>query len=277
VTLRGALEAALGRVQALAPLSGGDINDAYRVELADGRRYFVKTRADAPAGMYEREAEGLAWLAEANALPCPGVVAVDARFLVLEYVEPARRAASFELDLGRGLAALHRFGAPSFGLSNDNFIAHLPQANQPLARFSDFYRERRLVPLVARAGALLDRATRARFDRLYARLDSLIPQEPPARLHGDLWSGNVHCTAAGKPMLIDPAVYGGARELDLAMLQLFGSPSPAFFAGYDEVYPRSPAHDERVPLFQLYPLLVHLNLFGASYLSGVQRALARYE
>jgi fructosamine-3-kinase len=276
VSLRAALEAALGRVQALAPLSGGDINDAYRVELADGRRYFVKTRADAPAGMYEREAEGLAWLAEANALPCPGVVAVDARLLVLEYVEPAPRAASFELELGRGLAALHRFGAPSFGLANDNFIAHLPQANQPLARFADFYRERRLMPLVARAGALLDGATRARFDRLYARLDSLIPQEPPARLHGDLWSGNVHCTAAGKPMLIDPAVYGGARELDLAMLQLFGSPSPAFYAGYDEVYPRAPGHDERVPLFQLYPLLVHVNLFGRSYVAGVQRALSRY-
>jgi fructosamine-3-kinase len=266
------LEAALGtEVRALRALGGGDINDAYLVETAEGRA-FVKTRASAPRGMYACEAEGLAWLAEANALPCPRVLAVREELLLLEYVEPGPRVRDFDARLGRGLAALHRFGAPSFGFAHDNFIAMLPQPNAALGTFAEFYRERRLRPLVAQ----LDVSTQRRFDALFDKLDALIPAEPPARLHGDLWSGNVHATSQGEPMLIDPAVYGGAREVDLAMLQLFGSPSRAFFDAYDEVYPRLPDHDERVALYQLYPLLVHVRLFGGSYLGGVQRALARY-
>jgi fructosamine-3-kinase len=270
--VREPLEALLGEpVRSLHALSGGDINDAYLVETAHGRA-FVKTRADAPPEMYACEAEGLAWLAAAHALPCPGVIAVSAQMLVLEYVEPGPRVRDFDVRLGRGLAELHRFGAPAFGLARDNFIANLPQPNGALPTFVDFYRERRLMPMLEG----LDARLRGRFDALFTKLDALIPAEPPARLHGDLWSGNVHATPAGEPMLIDPAVYGGAREVDLAMLQLFGAPSPAFFAAYDEVYPRLPGHEQRVALYQLYPLLVHVRLFGGSYLGGVQRGLARY-
>lgn len=270
--MKEALAARLGEpVKSLRPIGGGDINDAYLVETASGRA-FVKTHAHAPAGMYECEAEGLAWLAEANALPCPRVLAVDAKFLLLEYIEPAPRVGDFDARLGRGLAALHRFGAPTFGLARDNFIANLLQPNRAASTFAEFYRQQRLGPLSAQ----LDARLRTRFDSLFAKLDALIPEEPPARLHGDLWSGNVHATSDGAPMLIDPAVYGGAREIDLAMLQLFGAPSRAFFDAYDEVFPRLPGHEERVPLYQLYPLLVHVRLFGSSYLSGVQRALARY-
>jgi fructosamine-3-kinase len=267
--VKQALEALLGtQVRSLRAISGGDINDAYLVETLAGR-VFVKTRANAPPGMYACEAEGLAWLAEAGALPCPRVIAVSEQMLVLEYVEPSARCSDFDARLGRGLAALHRFGAPSFGYARDNFIANLPQANAPRASFAEFYREQRLLPLIG------ELAVRRRFDALFAKLDALIPSEAPARLHGDLWSGNVHC-ANGAPMLIDPAVYGGAREIDLAMLQLFGSPTRAFFDAYDEVYPRLPEHEERVALYQLYPLLVHVRLFGSSYLGGVQRALAKY-
>ncbi len=270
--MKEALEAALGcEVRSLRPIGGGDINDAYLVESAQGRA-FVKTRADAPRGMYACEAEGLAWLAEAGALPCPRVLAVHEQFLVLEYVEPGVRRKDFDARLGRGLAALHRFGAPSFGFTRDNFIGNLPQRNHHEDTFAAFYRQHRLAPMIES----LDTATRQRFDGLFAKIDGLLPHEPPARLHGDLWGGNVHTTPTGEPMLIDPAVYGGAREIDLAMLQLFGAPSAAFFAAYDEVYPRPHGHEERVPLYQLYPLLVHVRLFGGSYLSGVQRALSRY-
>jgi fructosamine-3-kinase len=270
--VKEALAAVLGsEVRSLRPLGGGDINDAHLVETAS-ERYFVKTRRDAPPNMYACEAEGLAWLAEARALPCPAVIAVSEQFLVLEYVEPAARVRDFDARLGRGLAALHRFGTPSFGFVRDNFIANLPQDNTREDNFATFYRARRLEPMLTH----LDVSLRRRFDSLFAKLEALIPEEPPARLHGDLWSGNVHTTAHGEPMFIDPAVYGGAREIDLAMLQLFGAPSQAFFAAYDEQYPRLPGHEERVPLYQLFPLLVHVRLFGGSYLGGVQRALARY-
>jgi fructosamine-3-kinase len=264
--VKAKLEALLGEpIHSLQAIGGGDINDAYRVN----ERLFVKTRGNAPRGMYACEAEGLAWLAEAQALPCPRVIAVSEQMLVLEYVAPGARVKDFDAQLGRGLAALHRFGAPSFGYARDNFIANLPQANAPRETFAEFYRDQRLLPMIEGL------RERGRFDALFAKLDTLIPEEPPARLHGDLWSGNVH-SCAGAPMLIDPAVYGGAREVDLAMLQLFGSPSRAFFDAYDEVYPRLPGHEERVALYQLYPLLVHVRLFGGSYLSGVQRALSRY-
>ncbi|HEX5656754.1 MAG TPA: fructosamine kinase family protein [Polyangiales bacterium] len=266
-----ALEELLGEpVRSLSALGGGDINDAYLVQTASAR-VFMKTHAAPPPGMYTCEAEGLSWLAAANALPCPRVLAVSERMLLLEYVEPGARGRDFDVRLGRGLAALHRFGAPTFGFARDNFIANLPQRNSERGCFAEFYRDQRLLPMIEG----LDAALRRRFDRLFAALGELIASEPPARLHGDLWSGNVHCTARGEPMLIDPAVYGGAREVDLAMLQLFGSPSRAFFDAYDEVYPRLPGHEERVALYQLYPLLVHVRLFGGSYLRSVQDALAR--
>lgn len=279
-TLRSTLAEALGSpVSALAPVTGGDINDAYAATLATGEQVFVKTRADAPAGMYAREAEGLAWLAEAGALRTPQVRLVRDDMLVLTFVARAPRQHDFDLQLGRGLAAVHRFGAPCFGWSRDNFIANLPQDNRALPTFAALYRERRLMPLVQRARerGLLEPRDSAAFDRLYPRLGQLLgPEEPPARVHGDLWSGNVHVDQTGAPMLIDPAVYGGHRELDLAMLSLFGSPSEDFFAAYDEHYPRAPGSRERVALLQLYPLLVHVNLFGGAYVAQLRAALAQY-
>jgi fructosamine-3-kinase len=267
------------RVEHMTSVSGGDINDAYRVHLDDGEQLFVKTREDAPKGMYACEAEGLSWLAQADALHVPAVRHVSDTMLVLSWVEPKPRAADFAERLGRGLARLHQYGAPSFGHVRDNFIGPLTQANGELARWSDFYRRRRLEPLLERASerGLIDASLRSQFDRLLARLERVIgPEEKPARLHGDLWSGNVHSDERGAPVLIDPAVYGGHREIDLAMLRLFGSPSERFFAAYDEVYPRERGSEERVRLYQLYPLLVHVCLFGASYVPQLTRALSRY-
>jgi fructosamine-3-kinase len=262
------------RVVRIERLSGGDINDAYAAQLASGAKLFVKTRDEVPAGMYLREAEGLAWLAEAGALRVPQVVAATEQLLLLEWVGPGARARDYDQRLGCGLAALHRFGAPCFGHARDNFIGSLPQQNDSAASWAEFFRARRLQPLMERAGALLPRALRGELDALLARMEQLVgPDEPPARLHGDLWSGNVHTDEHGQPALIDPAVYGGHREVDLAMLRLFGAPSARFFAAYDEVYPRAAGHEARVPLYQLYPLLVHVCLFGASYVSQLARAV----
>jgi fructosamine-3-kinase len=263
----------------LAAVAGGDINQAYAAELGDGRRVFVKTHAAPPATMYEREAEGLGWLAQADALRVPRVLAVSPQALVLEWIEARGRRPDFDERFGRGLGQLHRVGAEGFGFASDNFVGCLPQDNRPAASWSEFYAERRLLPLGRRAlrHRLLEGALFARLEQLCAHLPELCGDaEPPARLHGDLWSGNVMSDRDGAPVLIDPAVYGGDREIDLAMLSLFGSPSPRFFAAYDEIYPRRAGTAQRNALYQLYPLLVHVNLFGLGYVPQLASALERY-
>lgn len=283
--LGDALTKALGsRVIDSRPLGGGDINEAFAAHLEDGRRVFAKTNARADPRMFPTEARGLAWLAEAGAIRLPEVLAVSGEgaepaFLALELIEPGRRRGDHDRELGRRLATLHRAHPAGFGLDHDNFIGSLEQVNTPCPTWAEFYAARRLEPMVQRAieeGPAPASWARA-FERLYARMDELVgPPEPPARLHGDLWSGNLHVDETGAPCLIDPAVYGGHREVDLAMLVLFGRPGPDFFAAYDEVWPRAAGHAERVALYQLYPLLVHVNLFGGGYVGSVERALHRY-
>ncbi|HVY38435.1 MAG TPA: fructosamine kinase family protein [Polyangia bacterium] len=282
--LRGALAAALGSEVADArSLAGGDINQAYEIRLGDGRRLFAKTNPRSPRGMFAAEARGLAWLAEAGALRVPAVVAVSepgaaAQFLVLELVETGRPARDFDERLGQGLAALHRFGAPAFGLDHDNFVGRLPQSNAPEATWGAFYRTRRLEPQLRQAvdAGLASPRLRQGFQRLFAALDGLVgPAEPPSRLHGDLWGGNLLCDADGAPCLIDPAVYGGHREVDLAMMRLFGGFGARVFAAYEEAWPLADGAAQRIPLYQLYPLMVHVNLFGGGYVGSVEAALAR--
>jgi fructosamine-3-kinase len=277
---RQALERALGvRVETASPVAGGDINEAWEVRLADGRTVFAKTHARADPAMFPAEARGLEWLRAAGALRIPEVLAAEAEVLALERIDSAPRRAGFDDELGRGLAALHRFGAPSFGVDHDNFIGRLPQPNAPLPSWSEFYRERRLGAQLraARRAGLADAALERDFDRLFARLPDLVgPEEPPARLHGDLWGGNLHVDEHGAPCLIDPAVYGGHREVDLAMMRLFGGFSPRVFAAYEEAYPLAPGAADRVALYQLYPLLVHVNLFGGGYVGSVRRSLGHY-
>ncbi len=274
-----AVEAALGSaVVAWDGVSGGDINDAHEAQLADGRWVFVKSNRDAPAGMFEAEARGLDWLGQARALRVPAVIAQGPSFLVIECIRPGPRKPDFDERLGRGLAALHRWGAPSFGLDHDNFIGRLPQSNRPLPTWAEFYRERRLLPQLRLAvdGQRASPAMRRGFDQLLARLEELVgPPEPPARLHGDLWGGNAMVDEQGMPCLIDPAVHGGHREVDLAMMRLFGGFGARVFAAYHEAFPLPPGHQERVPLYQLYFLMVHVNLFGGSYVASVEQALAR--
>jgi fructosamine-3-kinase len=291
------------------PVGGGDINQAWRVTLADGDEAFVKTRQDAAPGEYAAEARGLRWLAEPGALRTPRVLEVADDRLVLEWVQPGRLSAAGAEELGRGLALTHAAGAPGFGDpgvgdagsgdadsgvpgsgvpssgvpgSGDSGPSrfgslHLP--NDPTPDWPTFYAQRRLRPLAAIArdrGALSQAGARA-VEEVCERLPELAgPAEPPARLHGDLWGGNVMADTEGRPWLIDPSAYGGHREVDLAMLALFGAPSERVFAAYAEVDPPAAGWEERVQLWQLLPLLVHAVLFGGSYGGTAERVARRY-
>lgn len=280
--LRFALGAAVKDVRRLA---GGDINDAFELELVSGTRVFLKTNANAPPSMFPTEARGLDWLRAPAALRVPEVLAVSSGaegepgFLVLELVSPGRPRPDFDERLGRGLAALHRFGAARLGLDHDNFIGSLPQRNRAHERWADFFWNERLEPQLVRAVASGHASSRLRadFERLAGRLVSLVgPDQPPARLHGDLWGGNLLIDGEGMPCLIDPAAYAGHREMDLAMMRLFGGFGESVFRAYQEEWPLAPGHAERIELYQLYPLMVHVNLFGGGYVASVERSLARY-
>jgi fructosamine-3-kinase len=266
-------------------VGGGDINQAWHVRL-DGEDAFVKTRPDAGEGEYALEAAGLQWLAEPSALRTPHVIEVAEDYLALEWVQPGRLSPEGAEELGRGLAMIHATGSPSFGdpgfgerLGVQARIGSLRLPNEPSDDWPSFYAERRMLPLarIARELDALSGAGVAAVERVCGRLGELVgPAEPPARLHGDLWSGNVHADSLGRPWLIDPSAYGGHREVDLAMLRLFGAPSERVFAAYEEVTPLAEGWRERVSLWQLLPLLVHAVLFGGSYRAAAERVAKNY-
>ena len=262
-------------------LGGGDINEAFRVVLADGGQAFVKTREDVAPGEYAAEAAGLGWLAEPGALRVPRVLELDERYLALQWVEPGRLGVAGEEELGRGLAALHGAGAPGFGSfagEQHAWLGPLRLPNAPTDDWPSFYAERRLQPLARVAGerGAFSAAGWRAVERVCERIGELAgPAEPPARLHGDLWSGNVLADAQGHPWLIDPSAYGGHREVDLAMLALFGD-AARMIAAYEELAPLADGWQERVGLYQLLPLLVHAALFGGSYVQSAERMARRY-
>ncbi|MCC7208455.1 MAG: fructosamine kinase family protein [Anaerolineae bacterium] len=287
-SLHAALTDALGSPPQHAQfVSGGCINHAACVE-AGGQRFFVKWKSDAPPGFFAAEARGLALLREAGALHVPDVIAHrEAQggapaWLVMAWVEerPARRSRALAMNLGHGLAALHRRTAAQFGLDHDNFIGELPQHNRQAGDWAAFYRDQRLAPQVriARQRRLLYPERERLLDRLMERLPDLVGAEPiaPSLLHGDLWSGNYMVADGDRPVIIDPAVYYGNREVEIAFTELFGGFPPGFLDAYSEAYPLPAGYRERRALYQLYPLLVHLNLFGEGYGPQVDAVCARY-
>jgi fructosamine-3-kinase len=286
VSFDAALGAAAGSpVASRRRIAGGSINEAYAVAFEDGRRAFVKMRAGAPADEYAAEAAALAWLAEPGTVRVPAVIACSERFLALEWVEPGGLDAAGEEELGRGLAGMHAAGAPAFGRaagagpSGLLRIGPLALDASPAASWPELYAERLVRPLIGPArdrGALSARGAAAvglACDRI-AELAG--PDEPPARLHGDLWSGNVHAGADGRAWLVDPIAYGGHREVDLAMLRLFGGPSQRVIDAYEEAAPLADGHEQRVELWQLFPLMVHAVLFGGGYGGSAEAAARRF-
>ena len=278
-TIAERVEQVLGRaVVATTPVAGGDICTATRLRLSDGTSALAKTRPGAPAGFFEAEARGLAWLAEPGVAEVARVLAVEPDCLVLDWVEPARPTPEVAAGLGRSLAHLHAAGAAAFGAEEDGFVGSLPLPNRASPTWPEFYAVRRVLPYLklARDRERMDARDARVVEALVGRLTSVAgPEEPPARLHGDLWSGNV-VWSADRAVLIDPAAHGGHRETDLALLALFGAPHlPRVLEAYAEVAPLADGWRERQPLHQVFPLLVHAAMFGGGYGRRAAEAAAR--
>jgi fructosamine-3-kinase len=252
------------------PAGGGHGARHYRATLADGRDIFVKEAADGAAGQaaLAAEARGLNWLAEAGAVPIPELIVAQDGLLALAWVQPATPDPLAAERLGRDLARLHTAGAARFGAPWPGFIASLALPNTEADAWPGWYAENRLLPYLglARDRGVFGVADSKLVESVASRVSELAgPAEPPARVHGDLWSGNL-LWSGGRGWLIDPAAHGGHRETDLAMLALFGAPYlDRILAAYREVTPLPDGWESRVPLHQLFPLLVHVCLFGAAY------------
>lgn len=262
------------------PVSGGDINQAWRLELADGRTVFMKSNSSPQAeSMFRTEAGGLQALREPDALRIPEVLGhiktAEGSALLLEYMLPGSRGQGYWAQLGAGLAAVHRITAEAFGWAEANFIGTLPQSNRWHDTWAEFYVQERLAPqyTMAREAGFFDRAEDALMEAMYRRVAEECPVEPAALIHGDLWSGNVMADEKGRPVLIDPAVCFGHREMDLAMSLLFGGFGAEFYQQYTDEWPLQPGWERRVGIYQLYYLLVHVNLFGAGYVGRVRSIL----
>lgn len=263
-------EALLGTaVVSTTPVAGGDICTATRLRLTDGRNAIIKTRPQAPQGLFRGEAEGLRWLGEAGGVPTPEVLGVDDDCLVIAWIEPGKPSQELAEQFGRALAVTHAAGSPTFGAESDGYIGIAPLPNRPLPTWEEFYASRRVMPYVR---AAVDRGhlttdEAATIETAMRRIHAFSgPAEPPSRVHGDLWSGNVVWGAEGEVWMIDPAAHGGHREADLAMLALFGAPHlQRILEAYDEAAPLAEGWRDRIALHQLHPLLVHTLLFGGSY------------
>ncbi|MEQ9063498.1 MAG: fructosamine kinase family protein [Vicingaceae bacterium] len=268
-------------IQNSSVVGGGSINDAYHLSTDNGEFFLKLNSAKRYPEMFEREAEGLVALRNANSIEIPEVVLTgdngDQAFIVIQYIEKGAPGPDFWNEFGRSLAHLHRHTNDRFGFEKDNYIGSLHQVNNRADTWPEFFVRERLEVMVKMAvdkGKLV-RETIRQFDRLCAVIDDYFPEEPPALLHGDLWSGNYLCNDRGKPVIFDPAVYYGHREMDLGMSRLFGGFDREFYRVYDEQYPLEKGWEERLEVANLYPLLVHVNLFGGSYVYDVQRILKR--
>ena len=278
---RSALETSIGPLQAIMLVGGGDINDAARVDTQDAR-YFVKWNFHPRPRMFEAEARGLNLLASVKALRVPRVIAPIDRpaALVLEWIDtgPNKRAAAEVL--ARGLAQQHRSTARTYGLDHDNYIGSTPQRNAPAQSWIEFFRNQRLGvqrDLAQCRGHLPPDRARG-LDRVMDHLDQWIDDSVvvPALLHGDLWGGNTLIDTQGQPVLIDPAVYYGDREAEIAFTELFGGFDARFYAAYQEAWPLDRGYARRRDLYNLYHLLNHLNLFGEGYGGSVDAILQHY-
>ena len=232
--------------------------------------------------MFEAESKGLNLLREQNSVRIPEVIGFcesgTHQFLLLEFIEGKSRQKSYWQQLGHTLASLHRCTSELAGLGHDNYIGSLTQFNHQHTSWLTFFIEQRLnVQLkLAIDSGIMDSDWSKQFESIYAKLPTLLPEEKSSLLHGDLWSGNLITDENGAPCLIDPAVYFGNREADLAMTKLFGGFDDEFYISYDETLPLLPEYNKRFDLYNLYPLLVHVNLFGGSYKSAVATTLKAF-
>lgn len=262
--------------------SGGCINNALKLITTDGD-YFLKWQSGIPEDMFQKEAEGLKLLAKTGAIEIPEVIAYgnmeEKHYLLMENIESAKASSNYWEDFGTALATMHQNNSDeNFGLDHDNYIGKLPQPNDVRENWIDFFIQQRLEFQLRLAieSRMVSKTFVERYRRFYNLLSELLPVDKPALLHGDLWSGNVLVGNDGKVCLIDPAVYYGHREIELAFTHMFGGFGYKFYASYDATYPLDPGFDERIEIYNIYPHMVHVNLFGQSYLNGVESVLKKY-
>jgi len=266
----------------ISPVHGGDISDAFRIET-ETKSYFLKCQHGTEAlEMFQVEAKGLRYIEATNTIKTPKVFGFDTfeqrAFLLLEYIEPKSPSPNDFTKLGKQLAALHQNTSKAFGIDHNNFIGRLNQMNNQHKNWSKFYVVERLEPQMALAkkkGLLLDSECLTRAEMLLV-LNPYFEEISPSLLHGDLWQGNFIISRDGDPYLIDPAVYYGHSEVDMAMSKLFGGFSASFYKAYHAIIPADEHSEKRYDLYQLYYLLVHLNMFGSSYKGGVMRIISKY-
>ncbi len=268
------------------PVGGGSINRCVKLETNKGFFFLKENDAENPIaigfpGMFRAEAKGLELLRKANALTVPGVYGDAAEtannMLLLEWLERRPPAKGDWFAAGAALAKLHKHSAEQFGLDHDNYIGSLRQSNRQHRSWEDFFTLERILAQVkpARDGGRISAAVAGSAERFCAKAGEIFPHEPPALLHGDLWSGNFFFSTRG-PAIFDPAVYYGHREMDLAMTQLFGGFDTDFYAGYTDEFPLEKNWKQRADFCNVYPLLVHVNLFGGGYIEDVKRVLSRF-
>lgn len=243
-----------------------------------GATFFLKTNSNAPGDMFQREAEGLIALNCAIAPKVPDVYLFGADFLLLEDLAPKQQLEHYWLVFGRKLARLHQVVNPKFGFSSDNYIGSTRQENAWTEDGYKFFAEKRLVfqARLANQNKLMPVEDVDRVYKLCSGLENLIPEQPASLLHGDLWGGNAMTDSTGSPAIIDPAVYYGWAEAELAMTTLFGSFPDEFYRSYQEIRPLQPGYQSRYPIYNLYHVINHLNLFGSGYLQQVKSILRRY-
>lgn len=264
------------------PISGGDINHAQLLETNKGNFFLKFNSKPGSLEMFEKEAKGLSLLDEPAIFRIPKVLHIsqtaETAFLILEYIKSGVKKRDFWEIFGRRLAQLHQTTQEHFGLDHANYIGSLVQQNHPHPSWSAFFIKERLLPQIklARNQNRLKATDLSSFEKLFKKIPNICPNEPSALIHGDLWSGNFLIDSNGQPVLIDPAVSFAHREMDLAMTKLFGGFDSAFYSSYKAAYPLTSGFSQRMEVYQLYYLLVHVNLFGGGYVNSVRSILKKF-
>ncbi len=260
------------------PLSGGDINEVFILKCKEGNFVVKLNDASKFPGMFEAEKTGLELLRNSESFRIPEIISTDVientSYLLMEFHPEGNKAKNFWLLFASDLAKLHQNSQPYFGLDQNNYIGSLPQSNSKCDSTSEFYISQRLQPQFKMAS---DNGFNFKdLEKFYKNISEEIPEEPSSLIHGDLWGGNYMVSEDGKPVLIDPAVAYASREMDLAMMKLFGGFDNAVFDNYNAIFPLAEGWKNRLDLWQLYYLLVHLNLFGSGYLQRVKSIVKKY-